>query len=1240
MNYYPWRALRSIRVSACRVCRLTVASLAGMAVFGAGLITPAASAANNGTGTATPATNGLTITCYSMDRVTVPPGFIGTFAISNYVRYLGPSNGVPVQLSVVGLPDGAVGTLDTGTWTGTNNSVVWLNLSLNNVAKGSYDFAISALGDPADSIPSNHLSFVLQVADIWNGSTNAAGMTSTYGSAWANWSEATNWLGGVPGPSDDVVFGILGGQTNFYSFTATTTNLLVNSIVPSDTEIASLRFSQTNTPFEYHNLQIGPNATLKVTGTNGFSVLQDYLNGLTIAGATISAAYVNISGQGSTLLVSNSAANFAVLVAGASGQVFSMTNLDNLVVDVKRVGFGDFELYPNYHNFNNDNNYGSQPRQFLGLVYLARTNSFHATYKDPNDYNVEYGRQYGITFGNVDFQGATSGPKVTLGQTNYFAADGVCLSHQNYSLSFFGFKPEWATNYPFALATNTQYAIFRGTNGGRMSMFAVADEGGTNWAQSNQKQTIDFGSYNGSVDILADRFILARDRTMIVSNQTPNIQGTMYVGAGNIDVNTAIFGYQEHSGKTNWPVNYLDYCQGNLTVSNGAVFKVNNSLTLGYTADTNPSGVAQQYNTKGTLTVRGGSTAMINTILVDPGLGLSTGNTITLSNGTLIVSNTLASASKALDTLSMAGGSTLALHIDGNRTDPYVYVTNLTTATGTNSYLQIAKISNLSSPLIPLISFSGTPPTLTLDMTKVQPLGGALTVNNSVVYLNLLTNTPKNLVWKGYVNGNWDQTTANWLDLATGLHTNFVAGDTIVFDDSATTTTISVVDSLLIPGSMLMTNITNPYIFTDGGGSVQGSATLSKWGGNSIEFDGSGTIGLSIHEGLLLGTGTVGPVSIAANAAATFYGNINGGVGCTGTATLYGTTVGAITLVGPSGILTNFGTIQGNFSFGTNTLLYNGHSINTGTFSPTVSTNATLINAGSWTGRGLDIQGTLKDMGGNGFTMDLALTIDAGGTFIPGGDGLGTTTVGATSYCPTTPCYPGRLVLGNNSTNIFKVDLSDPGSPLNASVNPFYLDLGNNQGTYAANGCILVLTNIGTGTFAAGQSFKLFGPSGTPVDSAGTNHTFPAKILPVLSGLGLAWDTRQLATSTNYSLTSQLGLLGIISVPNTPTNVAYNPTWGFTYTYKTNVDNTTTPPTTNVNVASTNRAIIVDLQWPTNYQGYSLQQQSGDITNGLRMYATNWTTVYGTWWTNEIIFTNTIPTNGTGGVQFYRLSNP
>ena len=131
-------------------------------------------------------------------------------------------------------------------------------------AAGSSTLSMNVSGTGLQSIS---LLLPLDVGKIWNGTTNALG------NGVGNWSDSSQWLNtGAPGPNDNVVFTDLGLQTNeFYN----STNLLVNSVIDTSTTISSLRFNQTNSANNFHNLYINDGQALAINGNNGFSMLRD-----------------------------------------------------------------------------------------------------------------------------------------------------------------------------------------------------------------------------------------------------------------------------------------------------------------------------------------------------------------------------------------------------------------------------------------------------------------------------------------------------------------------------------------------------------------------------------------------------------------------------------------------------------------------------------------------------------------------------------------------------------------------------------------------------------------------------------------------------------------------------------------------------------------------------------------------------------------------------------------------------
>ena len=641
-------------------------------------------------------------------RVTVPILSGNVTAITNRVWIT--NTVAPVVFSVSGLPAGATYAL-----TETNGTTpllsagngLWdllLTLYTTNVAEGVYDFTLNGTGGAT-----KQLNLKLQAAHIWNGANGALNSPTLV------WSQATNWLGGVPTYGSDIVFTDIGAQTNVYG----TGKSFTNSVIDSSLTIGSLRFSQTgytnsfatdtNTPPRFHNILLNAGVTLTLTNTEGFSILRDYIddfyanNG--VEGDTYGTMSVEISGPAtSALVITNDAANFAILGSGQIAPQLIVSNLATMKAYVNRFALSEYQAYPNYANYNDDNSYGHFPRRFVNNFYMAKTNIIRASFIPPGGYANENTRQYAFSF--MDSETAGSGSSfnnfLLFGLTNQIFADSVCLVGANHATGNGGAIRFGAPN---------SGALFRNTDGvSRMTIFSMGDDGGsTNRASSNVKAVVDFQHTAGTVNMLVDEFYMSRDRAMIASNDNPTAESTLTMGKGIIDANKAFLGYQEHDSKTDWtsaPYDaqvYRGYCRGNLIVSNTGTFKVNGNLVLGYTSDTNPASSAQQYMTVGQITVYSNSTVQASNIVVDGGLNFYDGinarnNNISLLGGTLIVTNSLGSPDQTnaagvpnlpLDNLTLSAG-TIWLNADANRTN--VYVRNLISTV----YASTVKIMSVS----------------------------------------------------------------------------------------------------------------------------------------------------------------------------------------------------------------------------------------------------------------------------------------------------------------------------------------------------------------------------------------------------------------------------------------------------------------------------------------------------------------------------------------------------------------
>ncbi len=1092
----------------------------------------------------------------SQVRITVPVNSINSTTITNAVNLSGGATNANFDVS--GLPDGAGyvltdtnGNALTSTTMDTN---LWLTVNTTNIPEGIYNFRLNAGGFDTNGLPvTNSMIFVLQSAHLWNGSLDASN----------GWSSASSWSGGVPGAADDVIFTDTGAQTN--NFSDTSRIPLTNSVVDVNTTIGSLRFAQTgvtnsiatNPPPYFHHVHILAGKTLTISGTNGFSLMRDYLDeqaGFGLMG-------VNISGEaGSRMIVSNTTANFAMLIANQSLATLNMTNLDNLQIVANQVGIGEYKLFPNYREINNalnvghdTNTYSGHPRNFAVNVFWPKTNIIQALYTNPDNYTNDYTRSY--AFSLMDNEQSGNGSSTTtffqLGLSNIFLLDSACFYGASSAAGNTGGTRFWPSN---------GVALFRGTNGtSRMSVFTVSDDGGTNEASSNLKGVVDFAANSGNVNILADRLYLARDREQIGTNQTPNVQADLVVGKGVVDVNTAVFGFQEHI-KPDWTQigggqPYLNYCQGRLVVTNGGTFRVNGTLTLGYTADTNSPSDASQGGTYGRITIYSNSVVAVNNIVCDGGLnfndpaGIPVGsgqatpriNEIDINGfGNLIISNSIGGNNFAgslyptfanpglpglpLDTLSMAPSSILTLFVVPGKTN--VYVRNLTSSGIAPGTIKVASLPVLSvfPTNISVIAYSTATPILAADMSAIGGNVQGYIINNtanSTIDLFLTTNAPKTLVWTGNANNNWDLSSFNWVTVPGGVQTNFAMGDIAIFDDSSSVTNINITQ-VVVPNQsatnngVTITNSLHIYTFNAAGGSIAGTARIVKQGTNNLIFNAAEAGPITVTAGEVDVSGILGSTTIYDGTVLNVLagGIVNGLTGTNSPVTVSngGTINGGVVLQG--GSLVNSGTV----TVGTGAFTLNNNAVATNNSGATIALGAN--QSGGATGYEVFEGSTLANFG--------SITAPGGRLFLNGlyyGPGL--------FYDPIngpTSSGLGRFIIRDNRNAVVS-----PGSTPNNSIGDMFiggrLDLSadnnpaNNAGTFLVEvdsinhindtitatkwnniGCVWAMTNV-NGTFAAGQGFHVLvnANNSSAPNYVDTPTIFPL-IQPTIPGPGLQWN--------------------------------------------------------------------------------------------------------------------------------------
>ncbi|HWQ93849.1 MAG TPA: hypothetical protein VN673_19455, partial [Clostridia bacterium] len=234
----------------------------------------------------------------------------------------------------------------------------------------------------------------------------------------------------------------------------------------------------------------------------------------------------------------------------------------------------------------------------------------------------------------------------------------------------------------------------------------------------------------------------------------------------------------------------------------------------------------------------------------------------------------------------------------------------------------------------------------------------------------------------------------------------------------------------------------------------------------------------------------------------------------------------------------------------------------------TVSAGTLVVNGSI--GNSLTTVNTSGTLGGIG-SISGPLTVQAGGTLAPGIPGRGA----------LTPAI-GALTAGNvmvNGTIVMKIDrLGTPNSDRLVApavvVNP---------------GAALVVTNLGSAAFAAGDTFTLF--------SVPVSGSFTVASLPPLPSPDMYW-TNRLTVDGTIAVASVLG--------NNPT------------------------PT---NITATVSDKTLTLSWPTDYLGWRLQVQTNSLSTGLE---DNWVTIPDSETTTSI----SITIDPEVGSVFYRMVYP
>ena len=376
----------------------------------------------------------------------------------------------------------------------------------------------------------------------------------------------------------------------------------------------------------------------------------------------------------------------------------------------------------------------------------------------------------------------------------------------------------------------------------------------------------------------------------------------------------------------------------------------------------------------------------------------------------------------------------------------------------------------------------------------------SLANSGSAITLAVVGDTP---LWTGAQNGLWTTATiggaSNWKLEKGSTATDFLTGDAVVFDDTASgTTDIKIADANASPASVTFNNGAKNYSITSDNGYGIATGSLVKSGTGSLTIATANTYGggttlnagqLNINNASALGTGTF---------------TINGG-------SIDNTSGAAIALAGNSAQNWN-----GDFTF------IGSNALDTGTGAVTLNANRTVTVSGS----AFTVGGAIGD-GGNGYS----LTKSGSGTMILTGSSTytgatniqaGTLQTGVTKALSTQTA----VAVGTGATfdlNSFDQSIGSLAGSGSVSLGSATLTTGNDNTSTTFSGVISGtggVTKVGTGTWTLAGNNTFTGATNI---QAGTLKTGVTNALSTQTAVTVSTGATFNLNSFNQSIGSLAG---------------------------------------------------------------------------------------------------------------------
>lgn len=616
-----------------------------------------------------------------------------------------------------------------------------------------------------------------------------------------------------------------------------------------------------------------------------------------------------------------------------------------------------------------------------------------------------------------------------------------------------------------------------------------------------------------------------RNNGAIINSNGFDVTIVQALGHSNVGGDNAIDGGLSKQGAGTLTLSGVNTYTGATTINAG-------TLQLSGTADVNTSsGIVVNGATAKLL--QASATAISTPVTLTNGTlgGNNTVNTVTVGAGTGgIVSNGLGgtdTSTLTVGSLTYSGAGTMSLTTSNAGVGPLLATTTLNT-TGANSVsLNLTNAEGIwTNPSYSLVSYStlGGTGFAAFQLGTVARLGGRQTAtlsnSGSAISVTIGGVLP---VWSGSVDGTWTAgPVANWKNLNGGAATNFVNGDGVLFDDTATgTTNLQITGATVTPTATKFSNSSLDYsVSSSGGFGIGGTGNLVKEGTAALTLNTANTYsgGTSLNGGTLnvnnasaIGTGALtvadgttidntsgGAITLSTNNAQTWNGNITfGGTNAlnmgTGAIPL---TANRIVTVNGTAPVTLGGVVSGAFSLtknGTGTLTLAGANTYSGgttisagalnltgalpagaiTINPGFDGTATFSTSGTITLANGNLINVGSVLGGTGILKITGGTISGGNQDIRAGTNGGFGVVNMTGGSVTLGNYLVAGIVGAGSAGIWNIS----GGTVQT--------VGNTSGTLGATAGAFGVANVtGTGSYTStGNTAN--GASGIFVGEAG-----------------------------------------------------------------------------------------------------------------------------------------------------------